>query len=284
VKLYLTEEGIVRLETGQYTRSAEDYKYAVIRYLRDLSAADKQFKELYDKCRIKIGKTVDGKESATTTNRKQSAYVPPEKTTVAVAQEKGDKPKPVDVVESKESATTVNRKQSAYVPPDKTMTAVVQEKGAMAVGGNLAVGMGDEIFGTGEEFTNFGIGAKFQYNVMTHLRLEGSFTYFFPKTWGGLAEVKLSMWDLSVNAHYLFPIAEKIKVYPLAGVGILGSKAIIAEGYIDTSTSTSEFGFNLGGGIDVKLSQAFIFNAEVKYKIGGTWKRFLISAGIAYRI
>jgi len=164
-----------------------------------------------------------------------------------------------------------------------SMAVSAQEKGDMAVGGNLAVGMGDEI-------TNYGIGAKFQYNVLTPLRLEGSFTYFLPKTWGaeGLAESKLSMWDLSVNAHWLFPVAEKVKVYPLAGVGMLGTKASASanvDGYgsFDASASTSEFGFNVGGGIDFKLTQKLILNAELKYKIGSNWNRFLISAGLAYR-
>jgi hypothetical protein len=79
VKLYLTEEGIVRLETEQYTRSAEDYKYAVIKYLRSLSDADNQFKERYDKCRkelVKPNPAVVDKDPTTTVNRKPYVYVP----------------------------------------------------------------------------------------------------------------------------------------------------------------------------------------------------------------
>ncbi|GHT08001.1 hypothetical protein FACS189426_02580 [Bacteroidia bacterium] len=63
------------------------------------------------------------------------------------------------------------------------------------------------------------------YSFMQSLRkLEGSFTYFLPKKQGvsGLAETSVSMWDLSVNAHYLFSVADKISVYPLADLGILG--------------------------------------------------------------
>jgi hypothetical protein len=75
VKLYLTEEGIVRLETEQYIRSAEEYKYAVIAYLRDLSTADKRFKELYDKCRKELAKPKP--VNPATTEQPQPAYVPP---------------------------------------------------------------------------------------------------------------------------------------------------------------------------------------------------------------
>jgi outer membrane protein X len=166
-----------------------------------------------------------------------------------------------------------------------SVTAVnAQEKGDMAAGVNLAVGMGDNL-------TNFGIGAKFQYNITTPIRLEGAFTYFLPKTWGvsGLSEASLSMWDFSVNAHYLFPVGDKITVYPLAGVGILGVHTSYETnlsglgGYYDASASSSEFNFNIGGGLDFKLSDKIILNAELKYKIGGTWSRFVISAGVAYR-
>jgi hypothetical protein len=38
-----------------------------------------------------------------------------------------------------------------------------------------------------------------------------------------------------------------------------------------------------GGGIDYQLTDKLIFNAELKYKLGNTWDRLLISAGMAYR-
>lgn len=149
-----------------------------------------------------------------------------------------------------------------------TMSVAVnaQEKGDMAAGGNL-------VFGSGDNLTNFGIGAKFQYNVTTPIRLEGSFTYFLEKDF-------VSMWDLSVNGHYLFPVVDQITVYPLAGVGILGSKVNFG-GF--ASASDSEFAFNLGGGIDFKLTEKLILNAELKYKLGDTWDRLLISVGAAFK-
>jgi outer membrane protein X len=151
-----------------------------------------------------------------------------------------------------------------------SVAAHAQEKGDMAAGGNIVLGLGDS-------FTNFGIGAKFQYNILTPLRLEGAFTYFLKKD-------LVSMWDLSVNAHWLFHVADKITVYPLAGLGVLGSKVNIdLDGFGSASTSSSEFGVNLGGGIDYVLTNKLFLNAELKYKIGGTWDRLLISAGLAYK-
>ncbi|MDR0429976.1 MAG: porin family protein [Tannerellaceae bacterium] len=170
------------------------------------------------------------------------------------------------------------RKAAIAVIAVLTMSAAAQaqKKGDMAAGGNLVLGSGDS-------FTNYGIGAKFQYNVLDPLRLEGAFTYFLKKD-------LVSMWDLSVNAHWLFPVADKIVVYPLAGLGVLGSSVSVPSfdlgewgSYGGGSASDSEFGFNLGGGIDLKLTEKLILNAELKYKLGNTWDRLLVSAGLAYK-
>ena len=92
------------------------------------------------------------------------------------------------------------------------------------------------------------------------------------------------MWDLSVNAHWLFPVAPQITVYPLAGLGILGSSYSIDLGpFGDYGGSDSEVGFNLGGGVDFNLTDKLFLNAELKYKIGNTWDRLLLSAGVGYR-
>ena len=85
-----------------------------------------------------------------------------------------------------------------------------QEAGDTAIGANLVftpnwvdywemrrVG---EVSQVSKSYTsNGGFGAKIQYNVTTPIRVEGSFN-FLPSGF------KLSMWDLSVNAHYLIPV------------------------------------------------------------------------------
>ncbi|MDR0955452.1 MAG: porin family protein [Rikenellaceae bacterium] len=189
-----------------------------------------------------------------------------------------------------------------------TMTAVTtnaQQKGNMAVGANVALGMGNNL-------TNFGLGAKLQYNVLDLLRLDGSFTYYLPKK-DDSGMVKTSMWDFSVNAHWLFPVTEKSTVYPLVGFGILGTKVdmdmdgtgssfgginiggIDIGGIMDmiggmtnkmsgagTPTSNTSFGVNLGGGMDFRISESLLLNLEAKYKIVSGGGRFIVSAGVAY--
>jgi outer membrane protein X len=155
-----------------------------------------------------------------------------------------------------------------------SMASNAQEVGDQAVGGSL-------VLGSRNSYTNYGIGARYLYNITSPIRLDGSFTYFLKKNY-------ISMWDLSVNAHWLFPVADKTTVYPLAGLGVFGSsvnipKTEVAGITIGGSSSASDLAFNLGGGIDQKLTDVLTLNAELKYKIVDQGSRFLISAGIIYK-
>ncbi len=163
-----------------------------------------------------------------------------------------------------------------------SMTALVanaQVKGDMAAGAKFA-------FSTGDGWSNIGIGAKFQYNVMDPLRLEAQFTYFMPKKDGTFgAESKINMWEGGVNAHWLFRLGDKVNLYPLAGLGLLGVKTKVdfgewgdLIGAAGGSAGASDFALSLGGGVDFKLSQSFFLNAEAKYLVAGGG-RLVLSAG-----
>jgi len=166
--------------------------------------------------------------------------------------------------------------------------AYAQEAGEMAAGGNAGVAFGDG-------FSKFGIGAKFQYNVTKEIRGEGSFTYFLGD---------FNFWDLSANAHYLIgiPNVPLFKVYPLAGLSLLGSGGGSGSGdgiyYIDPITgkevfesfdddggsSGTSFGLNFGGGADYKLTDRISVQGELKYRIGiNDINHFCISVGVSYK-
>jgi len=142
-------------------------------------------------------------------------------------------------------------------------SAFAQEAGDKAIGTNFVVGVGNN-------FTNMGIGAKFQYNVIKPIRGEGSFTYFFSKD-------EVSFWDLSVNAHYVLSVMEKVNVYPLAGLGLVGLKdsggqkidlgGAVVQNTNDGSYNQTFLGLNLGGGAEYKLTDQLYLNAELKYRI-----------------
>ncbi len=140
--------------------------------------------------------------------------------------------------------------------------ATAQQKGDMAWGlqGALAT-----------DNSNIGLGAKFRYNVIDPLRLEASFTYFFEKDY-------YSMWDLSVNAQWLFPVSSGVTLYPMAGLGIMGAKVDI-DGLGDASDT--ELGLNLGAGADFAISAKTAITAELKYNTA--IEDLIISAGVAFK-
>jgi outer membrane protein X len=153
-----------------------------------------------------------------------------------------------------------------------SVAADAQEKGDIAAGVNVVLGSGDS-------FTNFGIGAKLQYSITKPLRVEGAFNYFLKKDF-------TNMWDAGFNLHYLFFVSEKLVVYPLVGAGILGSKIELdfsELGGDNMSASASEFGGNIGGGVDFKLTEKLFLNVEAKYRISEAWSRLLASAGVAFK-
>lgn len=139
-------------------------------------------------------------------------------------------------------------------------------KGDMAAGVNLA-------YGTKDGFSNFGIGAKFQYNLSDAIRIEPSATYFLKKDY-------TKMWDVNVNFHYLFNVAEKFTVYPLAGVSLVGVKLDFGEfDFGEVSASDTKFGANLGAGAQYWLTESFALNFDVKYQIVSDFDRPVFSLG-----
>ena len=80
--------------------------------------------------------------------------------------------------------------------------------GTYAQKGRQAIGFG---LSYGTEIESAGLGIKYQYNITNPLRIEPSFNYFFEND-------NVSMLDVNVNFHYLFPVAQSVKLYPLFGL------------------------------------------------------------------
>lgn len=145
------------------------------------------------------------------------------------------------------------------------------QKGEKSIGLNLNYGT---------EIESVGLGARFQYNLTDQLRLAPEFTYFFEKDY-------LSEWDINLNAHYLFPMQDNLKLYPLAGLLITHWSADFDFnfGWASGSFSGSEtkVGVNLGGGIQYDINPVLMVNGEIKYCIVSDFDQAVISAGIAYK-
>jgi outer membrane protein X len=186
---------------------------------------------------------------------------------------------------------------------------VFAQKGDFAVGVNLGYA---PVMESGVSLSNLGIGAKAQYNVTDPLRLEVGANYW-------LKSKEVSMFDLAVNAHYLIPVTEKIKIYPLVGVGYFHASGASGddkekekelENYINSvysgyqvraiefveneeeedeevygggSDAYSKVLFNIGVGAEYALAPNLSVGAEVKYQYVKDFSRLPISIGITYK-
>lgn len=172
------------------------------------------------------------------------------------------------------------------------MGSAFAQKGEQRVGLNLNYGT---------EISNVGLGAKYQYGITDAIRLEGSFDYFFKKDGA-------SMWDINVNAHYLFPFAEKFAVYPLVGLTYANCKVsggwsndafsseeiqdMIDAGIIEDASEVagesesaheSKFGVNLGAGVQYAINDRWGVNFEVKYQLISDFDQAVFGIGATYK-
>jgi len=143
------------------------------------------------------------------------------------------------------------------------------QKGEMAAGANVVVGS----FTDSKNSMDFGVGARFMYNVSDPIRLDGSFNYYF----GASAPL-----DFSVNAHYLINVMPKLNVYPLVGLSIyaFGDDDDWDDDDYSTETVAGGLGLNLGGGAEYQITDKIWGNAEIKYNVG---MGFAASVGVAYK-
>ena len=140
---------------------------------------------------------------------------------------------------------------------------------------------GDKALGAqlvfGSETNNIGLGVKGQYYFTDQIRGEASVDYFF-KNKG------VSMWDINANVHYLFDVANKVKVYPLAGLGYTNwSYKYEFPGLPAVEGSDGRLAVNLGGGAEYELTKDLSVNAELKYQIISNYNQLVLGVGVAYK-
>ena len=181
------------------------------------------------------------------------------------------------------------------------LCASAQQKGDMAVGLNLGVAPCLE---SGVSLTNFGIGAKFQYNVTDPIRLEANVDYWV-KSKG------MDVFDITANVHYIFKIGQKFTIYPLAGIGYAHIGGAFSTSAFDdlkdvmhdvgdyvgddslyddfedslnkASGGVNKFLFNIGAGVEYPITSKFTIGAEVKYQYMRYFSRMPITVGVTYK-
>lgn len=179
-------------------------------------------------------------------------------------------------------------------------TVQAQSKGDMAVGINLGVAPCLE---KGAKVNNFGIGAKFQYNVTTPIRLEADVDYWFK-------DKGMDVFDISANVQYLFHCLDgRLTFYPTLGIGYGRIGGGIGgdfdwEDYLpdyydrgmtrawyddyddyddDFSTSANRFLLNVGVGAEYAFTSKISAGLEIKYQYMKDFSRLPITIGVSYR-
>lgn len=137
------------------------------------------------------------------------------------------------------------------------MGSAFAQKGIQAAGVHLSYGT---------EIESFGIGVKYQYNITDNIRLEPSMNYFFEND-------GVDMFDINANAHYLFPMASNVRVYPLAG---------LTFARWDFGKVVTRLGVNVGGGAEMDITDNLMLNFELKYQVVSDLDQAVFNVGIAY--
>ena len=135
--------------------------------------------------------------------------------------------------------------------------SAMAQKGIKSVGLNLNYGT---------EIESFSLGVKYQQNITDEIRLEPSMNYYFENK-------GIDMFDVNFNAHYLFPMASNIRIYPLAGLTF--------ERW-DIGKIKNKLGVNLGAGAEFDIADQWMMNFELKYKIVKKFDQAVFNIGIAY--
>lgn len=159
-----------------------------------------------------------------------------------------------------------------------TLCVALITLGASAQKGEQNVGA-HVLYGT--DASNIGLGVKYQNNITDAIRLEAVGDYYL-KTDG------FSMFDVNVNGHYLFPLSDKVTVYPLVGINYTSWKqeSIIShsEEHGGFEIKDSSIGLNIGGGIQYKLTDKIRIGAELKYQTISGASTAVIGAGVTYTL
>lgn len=106
------------------------------------------------------------------------------------------------------------------------------------------------------EAERFLFGIEGRYFLTDNIRLAPGVSVLFPKnsTWG---------MDVDVNVHYVFPMQGGLAFYPFVG-GVMMNNRWSDHGESDSWT---DFGLNIGAGVQYDITNEGYLNFEFKYSI-----------------
>lgn len=127
----------------------------------------------------------------------------------------------------------------------------------------------------GTKIESVGLGVHYRYGITDAVRLEPSASFYFKKD-------GVSMFDLGANVHYLIPLADKLILYPLAGAAF-SSWRFDGFGVDEFKDTASRLAVNLGGGLEVPVSEHVAVGAEVKYQIIKDLNQLVVGLNLSYK-
>lgn len=162
-----------------------------------------------------------------------------------------------------------------------TIALTVTTAMAQAYKGDIAAGVN---LNYGSKIENLGLGAKFQYTIIDHLRAEVGFNYFFKKNYE-------SMWDANLNAQYLINVyQEKLYLYPIVGLNFsslsFDEKGFNKEFGVDPSVEHDDInriGLNLGAGAQYQITERIGLSLEYRHTILKDIDQGVFSLGASYK-
>lgn len=134
-------------------------------------------------------------------------------------------------------------------------------------------------FGTGIE--EVGITANFYTPLQSlqNFRIGGDIIYYFTES---NSLIKHTALEFNVNGNYIFYQEQQLTAYALAGLSLGYSKVKwkgeTFPGMGQVSGSDTEFGLNLGAGLEYGLGAVDLFG-ELKFTVGG-YDQAVFSAGV----
>lgn len=156
--------------------------------------------------------------------------------------------------------------------------AQIKFKG-IGVGGALGTQAAITTSGVG---MGFGVHALGLVGITEKIDVEVGIEYFFPSKVSFLgAETKTTLMTINLNGRYNFTEGKAV-VYGLAGLSYgFASSKITGSGLMDGTYSSNDIGFNIGAGVDYKLSDNFGVYGQAGYTAGSTGQVFA-HVGVAY--
>ena len=144
------------------------------------------------------------------------------------------------------------------------------QMGEKAIGANVSFG---------KEINGFGIGVNGLYNFTNTIQSEAYVDYFFKTD-------ETSLLDAGINLHFLFPIGNKMRIYPLVGLTIstwmfdFDDDEILED---EDSWTESKFGINIGAGYQYDLTDKLFISVEAKYQLISDYDQAVFKVGLAYK-